>query len=64
MIGVENMSLQKAMWYHKEDLKKSSKDFIFIIDKTYVQYFMCCFLDSPFKILPCGDLTKKYIFIS
>ena len=35
MIGVENMSLQKAMWYH-EDLKKSSKDYIFIMDKAYV----------------------------
>ena len=62
MIGVENMSLQKAMWYH-EDLKKSSKDYIFIMDKAYVQYFKCYSLDSLLRILPCGNLTKKYIFI-
>jgi len=33
------------------------------LDKTYIQYLRCCFLNSPLKILLCGYLTKKYTSI-
>ena len=33
------------------------------MDKTYVQYLKYCSLSSHPKILPCGYLIKKYIYI-
>ena len=36
---------------------------ILFMDKTQIQYFRCCFLDSSLKIKSCGYLTKKYTSI-